>query len=193
MTIWSTIPLLALAICAAWLFSEIAVGRLTRSKADSASALDRSSLKVLWLTIMPSTIIGCFLGLRGIGYVAAGASVVSYCGLVLILLGLVFRWTAMISLRKYFTSNVSIKSEHQLVTSGLYSIVRHPTYTGSLLSFAGLGLTFANWLSTAVIFIPILSAFLYRIKVEERALAEHFGESYAAYRRKVKCLFPPIY
>jgi protein-S-isoprenylcysteine O-methyltransferase Ste14 len=131
--------------------------------------------------------------MNGIGYVAAGGAAISAVGLIFIFLGLVIRWTAILTLRGYFTTNVSIQQSHQLVVKGLYRIVRHPAYTGSLLSFLGLGLTFANWLSTLVIFLPICCAFLYRIRVEERALIEHFGVDYEQYRRRTKRLVPGIY
>lgn len=193
MTVWSSSSILPFAVCMAWFASEIALGRLLHSKGDSASALDRSSLRVLWLTILPSITIGVVLGLSRLGFLAAHAFTVSICGFAFIIVGLIIRWVAILSLRRYFTTDVSIQSGHQLMTSGLYGIVRHPAYSGTLISFAGLGLSFASWLSTVVIFIPITCAFLYRIHVEEKALREHFGESYAAYCRKVKHRLPLIY
>jgi protein-S-isoprenylcysteine O-methyltransferase Ste14 len=45
----------------------------------------------------------------------------------------------------------------------------------------------------AVIFIPILLAFLYRIKIEETALMEAFGEEYRQYSARAKKLIPGIY
>lgn len=193
MIVWISIPTLSILISAAWCFSEIALGRLLHSKGSGSGTLDRSSLRLLWVAIIPAIALGSYLGAHGIGYVAAGAALVSLCGLVLIVIGLIIRWVAILTLKKYFTTDVSIQSEHKLMTEGIYGIVRHPAYSGSLLSFVGLGLTFANWLSTVVIFIPILCAFLYRIRVEEAALTEHFGESYIAYRGRVKRLLPLIY
>jgi protein-S-isoprenylcysteine O-methyltransferase Ste14 len=191
MIVWSSIPTVSIVICAAWCISEIALGRLLHSK--GSSALDRSSLRLLWIAIVPSISVGCYLGGHRIGYVAAGAATVSLCGLMLIVIGLVIRWVAIVTLRRYFTTDVSIQHEHKLMSADIYAIVRHPAYSGSLLSFLGLGLTYANWLSTVVIFVPILCAFLYRIKVEEAALTAYFGESYAAYRDKVKRLIPLVY
>jgi protein-S-isoprenylcysteine O-methyltransferase Ste14 len=191
MIVWSSIPTLSILISAAWCFSEIVLGRLLHSK--GSGTLDRSSLRLLWVAIVPAVTLGGYLGGHGIGYVAAGAALVSICGLAFIVIGLIIRWVAILTLKKYFTTDVSIQSEHKLMTEGIYGIVRHPAYSGSLLSFLGLGLTFANWLSTVVIFVPVLCAFLYRIKVEEAALTAHFGESYIAYRGRVKRLIPYIY
>jgi protein-S-isoprenylcysteine O-methyltransferase Ste14 len=193
MIVWSSIPKLSTLISLVWCLSEIALGRLRHSTGSSSGKVDRSSLRLLWATIIPAVSVGCYLGARGTGYVAAGAAAVSMCGLVFIIVGLIIRWVAILTLKSHFTTDVSIQSAHRLATSGIYGIVRHPAYSGSLLSFAGLGLTFANWLSTGVILVPILCAFLYRIKVEEEALRGHFGEGYTAYRSKVKCLLPLIY
>jgi protein-S-isoprenylcysteine O-methyltransferase Ste14 len=193
MTVWSNLPKLSIPICLIWFVSEIVLARLLHSKSDSSNKLDRSSLRLLWLAIIPSIFAGAYLGSRGIGYVPAGAFIVSVCGLALIIIGLAIRWTAILTLKRRFTVDVNIQHGHEMVTGGIYGIVRHPAYSGTLLSFLGLGLTFANWLSTLVIFIPILVAFLYRIRVEEKVLIGHFGESYIAYCGRVKRLIPLIY
>ena len=105
----------------------------------------------------------------------------------------VVRWLAIISLKHQFTVDISITRNHQLVTKGIYRFVRHPAYAGSLLSFFGLGLFFANYLSILIIFIPICAAFLYRIRVEEKALLDNFGEEYANYCASTKRLIPEIF
>jgi protein-S-isoprenylcysteine O-methyltransferase len=71
--------------------------------------------------------------------------------------------------------------------------MRHPAYTGLLLRYLGFGLALANWLSLALIFLPMLCTTLYRIRVEEEALVAHFGEEYAAYARETKRLVPGVY
>ena len=75
----------------------------------------------------------------------------------------------------------------------MYRFVRHPAYTGSLLSFLGLGLAFNNWLSLGLIFIPVLAAFLYRIKVEEKVLRGAFGRDYESYSAETARLIPWIF
>lgn len=193
MIVWSFMTIPAAVISGVWLVSEIVLGRVTRATDSEARRWDRSSLRVLWSTLAAAMAVGIYLGLHGIGFIAYGSRIVSIVGLVLIALGMALRWIAIATLRRYFTSNVSIQQGHELVKRGLYRIVRHPSYTGSLLSFFGIGLTFANWLSVLVIFVPILCAFLYRIRVEERALTAHFGDRYTDYCRTTKRLIPRIY
>jgi len=193
MTVWSSDSIIPMIVCAAWLISEITLGRLLHSKGDGASGLDRWSLRILWVAIFTAVGVTVAFDLSKKGVVPVGTYLLSVCGFALIIAGLAIRWAAILSLRKYFTSDVSIQSDHRLLTSGIYGVVRHPAYTGTLLSFFGLGLSYASWLSTVVIFIPILFAFLYRIRVEEQALAAHFGDAYTAYARRVKRLLPLIY
>ncbi len=193
MIVWTRMIALAFPICLLWFLSEVALGRILHSADDRSSSRDKSSLRRLWMTITASLIAGISLGLKGIGFIATGSLAISVAGLILILLGLIIRWIAILTLRRYFTTDVSIREGHRLVATGIYGIIRHPAYLGSLLSFLGLGLTFSNWLSTLIIIGPIFLAFRYRILVEEQVLVDHFGAAYDQYRRKIKRLLPGIY
>jgi protein-S-isoprenylcysteine O-methyltransferase len=113
-----------------------------------------------------------------------------WVGLVLILLGQGLRWTAILTLKKFFTVDLNIASDHQLVRRGVYRYLRHPSYAGSLLSFLGLGLAFSNWLSILVIVIPITVALLYRIRIEELMLSRALGEPYTRYALTTKRVIP---
>ncbi|MCJ7498442.1 MAG: isoprenylcysteine carboxylmethyltransferase family protein, partial [candidate division Zixibacteria bacterium] len=161
------------------------MARVKHSKTEDSKGLDKSSLRFLWTTIIICVFIGVFLGVWRIGWRIGYIPVkfISLTGLVLIVLGLIVRWTAILTLKKYFTVDVSIQSNHKIIDKGIYKFIRHPAYAGSLLSFLGLGLVFSNWLSTLVIFIPILIAFIYRIRVEEKALIQAFGEEYINYSK----------
>ena len=187
------ISIIIIVISAFWIISEIILSFAKRSEAKESSRLDRSSLSFLWIAILLSVFIGVFLGVRGIGFIRVRYNLLSICGIILMLLGLVLRWTAILTLRRYFTVDVSILPGHQIVKKGIYKYIRHPSYAGSLLSFLGLGLAFSNWLSTIIIFIPILTAFIYRMQVEEKALIQAFGEEYLDYSNTTKRLIPKIY
>jgi protein-S-isoprenylcysteine O-methyltransferase len=91
-----------------------------------------------------------------------------------LLVGVSLRWYAMRTLGSLFTGKVTIRDGHRLIRTGPYALVRHPAYTGSLVAHAGLGLAFANWWSLAASTLPYFVAVLYRIKIEERVLAEAF-------------------
>jgi len=114
-------------------------------------------------------------------------------GLIVLVVALIIRWTAILTLGKAFSSNVAIRDSQQLNRSGLYSLVRHPSYLGLVLVFLAIGLHSRNWLSFAIVLIPTTAALLYRIQVEEAALLRAFGEEYVAYSKATKRLIPGIY
>ena len=103
------------------------------------------------------------------------------------------RWYSIGYLGKFFTVDVAIHSEHHIIESGPYRFIRHPSYTGALIAFFGLGLSIGNWISFLIFTIPTTIAFLLRIKVEEQALAEALGEQYRSYQQRTKRLIPFIY
>ena len=116
-----------------------------------------------------------------------------FFGCILFLAGLALRWYSIGYLGRYFTVDVSIAAEHKLVDSGPYRYIRHPTYTGALLAFVGLGFCFGNWLTTLFLTLPIMAAFLWRIRIEERALLDALGKNYRAYMKRTKRLIPRVY
>ncbi len=176
-----------------WIISEIILAIVKRSGENENKALDKASLRILWITIVISIALGVYLSTRGVGFIHPGYKIISSCGLISIVLGLMLRWTAILTLRKYFTVDVSISSEQKLIETGLYRYIRHPAYTGSLLSFLGLGLSLSNWLSTLIIALSTFFAFSYRIRIEEAALIGAFGEKYLQYSARTKRLIPGIY
>ena len=106
---------------------------------------------------------------------------------------LALRWYSIIHLGRYFTVNVAISEAHRVVDTGPYRLVRHPSYTGSLLAFLGLGICMANFAAIAVIMVPVTAAFLHRIRVEEAVLSGALGENYRRYMSHTKRLIPGIY
>ena len=99
----------------------------------------------------------------------------------------------MLYLGRLFTFDVAIAEDHRVIDTGPYRYVRHPTYTGSLLSFVGLGLCGGNLLSLVVLLVPITAAFLRRVAIEEAALTAALGARYADYVARTKRLVPFVY
>jgi protein-S-isoprenylcysteine O-methyltransferase Ste14 len=137
--------------------------------------------------------IGMVLGFCNVGRIQSGSTALGWLGLSVLIAGITIRWTAINTLGKYFTSTVLIKTDHQLIRTGLYKYLRHPAYAGALLAHLGLGLSFANWFSLGFSSIPFFVAASYRMRVEEQALEEAFGAEYAAYSQTTKRLIPRLY
>jgi len=173
-----------------YFFSELVLAFTRRSSAKTLSK-DAHSLRVLWGVIIVCT----WLSIRAQGRwpeaVLPPWSVP--IGVVLFVVGLVLRWYSIIHLGRFFTVNVAIATDHQLVDTGPYRFVRHPSYTGALLAFVGFAMVLRNWASVLMISLPIAFAFLYRINIEERALAQALGERYRAYIKRTKRLIPLVY
>jgi len=174
-----------------WFVSEVILSVIKRSIDDEKS--DKSSLKIIWVTIVVSIMAGVFLKNIEIGNLNFNHSLFYYFGTFMIVFGIIIRWWAILTLKKSFTVNVSVSKNQKLTTIGIYNYVRHPAYTGSLISFLGLGIAFNSWISIFVIILPIFLAFLNRITVEEKLLVENFGEEYHQYCEKTKRLIPYIY
>jgi protein-S-isoprenylcysteine O-methyltransferase Ste14 len=91
-----------------------------------------------------------------------------------------------------FSGLVAIQPGHTLVTSGVYGVIRHPSYLGLLISSLGWGLAFRSGVGVllAALLIPPLLA---RIKAEESLLRSQFGGEYEAYRARTSRLIPGLY
>ena len=176
-----------------WAASETCLTIATRTPRNEGNVMDRGSMAVIWMTIALAIIAGEVIRFSMGPNLFGGADWLPVTGIVTVIAGIAVRWTAILSLGKAFSPNVAILSNQTIYRNGLYRFVRHPAYTGSLLSFLGLGIHEGNWIAGIVVIAPITAAFLYRIHVEEVALNEAFGAQYASYSQQTKRLIPGIY
>jgi protein-S-isoprenylcysteine O-methyltransferase len=172
---------------------EIALLVLRRAKSGIARHADEGSTAVLWLVILSGILLataGAWIpGLR----LPGPRWLLQALAIVLLAAGLGVRWVAIASLGRFFTVDLAIHQDHALVCTGLYRYVRHPSYTGLLAAFAGLGVFVGNWLALVALTVPIATALLGRIRREEAALLEGLGPRYAEYCARTKRLVPGIY
>jgi len=117
---------------------------------------------------------------------------VRYTGVALFVIGAVLRVGPIVVLGRRFSAFVAIQERHELVTDGWYGVIRHPSYLGALLLFAGWMLIFRSLLTVVVLPVAVL-ILVARIDAEEVLLASEFGDRYAAYRRNTWRLIPLIY
>ena len=180
---------LFLAMTAIWVASEFWIGR--KRAHDGGKAHDRGSLQLLHVAIWGSILIAVWLSRKGIGRFDESLLMpLFWTGCMLMVAGMLFRWWAVRALAGYFTVDVAIRDDHQLIRSGPYRLLRHPSYTGSLATFYGFALALGSVWSLAMIVVVVTAAFLWRIRVEERALVSAFPRDYPAYARETKRLIP---
>ena len=170
----SALVYLTIFLSGLWLISEVVVSIIKRSTAG-AKRQDRLSYLLIWLSFFISIQAAVNLKLyvpfvRKVGSITLLAPFLGYCGCVIIVAGLVIRWIAILTLGNLFTVQVVIAKYHRVIDHGIYRTLRHPSYLGSLICFLGAGLAIENWLCLIVLVVLPLSAFIYRISVEERTL-----------------------
>ncbi|HUY09787.1 MAG TPA: isoprenylcysteine carboxylmethyltransferase family protein [Candidatus Dormibacteraeota bacterium] len=110
-------------------------------------------------------------------------------GLELMAAGLALRRWAVAALGSAFTVTVGVQAHQELVARGPYRWVRHPSYTGTLLTLVGVGLVCSNWMALAALLLPF-GAYGYRIQVEEGALSARFGDAFRSYCQRTTRLMP---
>ena len=173
----------------------------SRLSGDASRRADRGSLRLLMAIIFISVGLAWAAGRRfpqarfdvlfGMGPTSTMCAVAA--GIAVFVAGLALRWYSMAYLGRLFTFDVAIAADHQVIDTGPYRRIRHPAYTGSLMTFAGIGLCGGNALAFGVLLVPIVLAFMRRIVVEEAALAAALGGAYADYMRRTQRLVPFVY
>jgi protein-S-isoprenylcysteine O-methyltransferase Ste14 len=178
---------------AAWGASEIAMALFMRSKRDASTRGDRGSLPLLVVVIAGSAALGLTANFGPAAEITGSESLRWGVALGLVLSGIIFRWNAIITLGSYFTTNVAIQTDHRLVQEGVYRILRHPSYTGTLLIMAGVAFATNNWINAALVLVPCAAAIIYRIGIEEEVLLGAFGQDYRRFCQSTKRLIPGLY
>jgi protein-S-isoprenylcysteine O-methyltransferase Ste14 len=185
-----SIPIAAVIVRVLWLVVEYPL--VSRYRIKILNDQDKHSAK-LWDIANLLEPVGLILGFIGFGQIVTADNLNRPAGLILLITGIIIRFSAIRTLGKYFTSTVVIRNDHQLIRSGLYKHIRHPAYTGAILAHLGLGLSFSNWFSLALSSLPYLVAAFYRMHVEDQALQAEFGTEYTDYSATTKRLIPKLY
>ena len=117
---------------------------------------------------------------------------IRWLGVVLFAAGGALRIWPVFVLGNRFSGLVAIQRGHSLVTSGIYGVIRHPSYLGLLINSLGWSLAFRSGVGVLLtaLLIPLLLA---RIDAEEKLLHSEFGDEYDVYRSQTWRLIPGIY
>jgi len=189
-------PILALIFWGAfacWVLPEIVAWRVKRSP-NTSSPRDQGSLKLIavlwWVGIALDFLLSLLLPQTAISW---KRTPFCFVGIGLMLLGIALRWYSVAVLGKYFTFDVAIHSGQVLVEAGPYRYIRHPSYSGALLSLLGFGLSLGNWAGLLASLSCLGVAYAYRIPIEESALASALGETYKQYLKRTWRLVPFLF
>ena len=173
-----------------WLVLET-IGSRTKRSADPTNTSDRGSFRLimilLWVAIGLVFALPFFLPQATIQW---HRSAIFFVGIALMLVGMAFRFYTMSLLGRFFTYQVAVHPGQTVVEAGPYRYIRHPSYSGALITLVGLGLALGNWAGLLALLACMVPAYAYRISVEEAALLNALGEPYKQYVRRTRRLIP---
>lgn len=160
---------------------------------NKGKVYDRRWTQIYIASVGIAVLSGFLLSFGKIGRIEGHGVFWFFSGLIFMLAGSIIRLVALRTLGKYFSIMVAIQQNHTLVKKGIYSLIRHPAYTGLFLFMLGLGLSLGNWLSLFIIFAASVTIAFFRAPLEEKALIEKFGDEYRSYMKKTKRYIPYLF
>jgi protein-S-isoprenylcysteine O-methyltransferase Ste14 len=188
----TTAALIFFVVYALWLFSELVIGGIiprSRRHGTPIRYEDRSSRRLISLSMLLSLAIAFLFAASGIASLPSGAF---YLGIGLMIAGILLRQWSIAVLGRYFSRTVGVQEGQVVVDRGPYRLVRHPSYTGTLLIMVGLGFVLQSWGAVLVLIAFFGVTFGYRIHVEEDVLTSKLGDEYVAYAKRTKRLIPYV-
>lgn len=112
-----------------------------------------------------------------------------FTGAAVAVAGLLFALWAREQLGRNWSRSVTVKQDHELITSGPYAVVRHPIYTGILTGFFGSALA-QGQIRSLIAFLLVSFVLYAKLRLEEQWMRSHFGDTYEAYAHRVAALVP---
>ncbi len=122
-----------------------------------------------------------------------GSTLWSIIGLVMMVCAVAYRIWAIHTLGKHFSSTVQTGEAQELIMSGPYRYLRHPSYLGAFVAIIGCAVLLQAWMGVLVAVAAMLYAYIQRINAEEIALEAHFGAAYRDYQMRTWRMFPGIW
>ena len=177
---------------AGWAIIELGIWSRDRARVRGERA-DRFSMLAI--------VIGITAGISGAFYgahvtetrIATPGALLVGLGIALIWAGVLFRLWSVRTLGRFFRVTVTTQDDHRLIDTGPYRRLSNPSYSGALVTMAGIGLAMGNWASLIGILLGAGLGFAWRIRVEEQSLRARFGADFDTYRRARWALIPPLW
>ncbi|MEI6085615.1 MAG: isoprenylcysteine carboxylmethyltransferase family protein [Verrucomicrobiota bacterium] len=155
-------------------------------RGDRKMAWSFAALQIFYVAVFVATAVEYYGWPRPIHLWVTGL------GLGLTVVALVVRLTAIRTLGKFWSLDLEIRPQHQLMTEGIYRHVRHPAYSSIMLEMVAVPLVanaYGTLLLAVGIYVPLL---LWRWRVEEMEMIKKFGDRYVQYRREVPAFVPGL-
>ena len=174
-----------------YIISEI---RLTaRTTRGMDNTLDKGTRRLVWRLSAIGYNLAWLPVIFNFGRLVILGGWLTWVGAAIMISGILFRQYAIFTLGKFFTATIQIKKDHELIQTGPYRYIRHPSYLGILIMALGLGIAMANWVSLILCVVLPAIGLIRRIQFEEKELEQHFGKKYQDYIKNTRRVIPFIY
>jgi protein-S-isoprenylcysteine O-methyltransferase Ste14 len=159
--------------------------------AKKAMHTDKGSTFTIGVAFFIAILISPLLNSFSIGFIPLPFIVL--IGNIGMLSGLFLRGWSMNYLGAFYTRFLTVTKNQKLITTGPYTFIRHPGYTGSILFWTGFQLAARNSIGVGIVFLVFFFIYSYRITIEEIMLTKHFGKDFKKYTMQTKKLIPLLY
>jgi protein-S-isoprenylcysteine O-methyltransferase Ste14 len=178
---------------ALWMIPEIIASR-RKAPTSSSAPKDRGSylvvMSLFWIGIAADFSLAFVFPQASI---RSNRSLFFFGGIGLMFAGMALRLYSMSVLGRYFTFQVAVQTNQPVIEAGPYQYIRHPSYTGALITLIGFGLALGNWAGLIALLTLMAVGYGYRIPIEESALVASIGQPYKDYIRRTHRLIPYVY
>jgi protein-S-isoprenylcysteine O-methyltransferase len=174
-----------------YIISEIKLAARTTLGTDNT--LDKGTRRLVWRLTSIGYNIAWIPVIFNFGRLVILGGWLTWMGVAIMISGIVFRQYTIAFLGKFFTATIQIQKDHELIQTGPYRYIRHPSYLGILILSMGLGIALANWISLILCILLPTIGLMQRIRFEEKELEQHFGKQYQDYIKNTWRVIPLIY
>lgn len=115
-----------------------------------------------------------------------------WLGVVILAAALIVFWRAHADLGANWSPTLEIREKHELITRGIYGVIRHPMYASQWLWVIAQPLLLQNWIAGWLNFLIFIVFYAVRVNAEEQLMIEQFGDEYRTYMQKVGAVFPRL-
>ena len=180
-------------LVAVFIVAERRLRKTESAKTFQRGSSDRGSTLLIGSAFGAGLLLPLLTNILGVGPFFSIDLVEGLLALAIMIVGIELRVWAARTLGSYYTRTLLTTKEQEVVATGPYARIRHPGYLGNILLWSGFGVLSDNLIVAILFPLMFVSAYLYRISVEERMLADALGDNYAEYRRRTHRLVPLIY
>jgi len=115
-----------------------------------------------------------------------------WLGVIILAGALAVFWRAHADLGLNWSPTLEIREKHELITRGIYGVIRHPMYASQWLWVIAQPLLLQNWIAGWLNLLVFILFYSLRVRAEEQLMLEQFGDQYRSYMQKVGAVLPKI-